>query len=154
MTQGDASIAELAHQMGQFPGICRGGILYHGMNMEDNNVYEQLRAQKDTIVRNRNTSWRPELERLRRLPGPGLYEAQANLKGRRGAAFEALNDLIAAVADTKKSYDALRSDVKIRKALRGFAPLQLSPSPEFNSTIRELGEFQKWVGQRPTFTAQ
>jgi hypothetical protein len=136
VTQINAEIAELNFQMGQYPGIWRRGILYHGMNMVENGICEELQSGRDTRARFRDTTIVPQRDTLRRQqPGRNLAEATDAFKYRRETALSALNEMREAVAATKKGYEELANDVEARKALVKVGQVNLDPSPEFLTNV-------------------
>jgi hypothetical protein len=143
-------IADLNYQMGQFPGTYRGGRLIHGNNMQDENNFQQLRAQRDALVRERDAGIVPERDTLRRdQPGQKLGPATQRLKARKEAALDALREARSAANAVRKEYDDLAGSAEVKRALGRLGRPAIGPSPELEAGIREIAVFERSVGMRP-----
>lgn len=147
ITMTNATIAELKFRMDQFPATYFRGRWVHGMNMGDEATFQGLKAERDGLVRNRDTSLVPERDTRRRdQPLKKLKESRERLKLKREAALLALSDLREAVVATSKVYDDLAEDGEVKRALATIGQSHLAPSPEFVAAVRELREFEKSAG--------
>jgi hypothetical protein len=150
--QSNASIAECNFQMNQYPASNRRGVIYHGMNNLDNAAYEELKVTRDQMALRRDSEFKPERDRLRRLqPGRGLPQATEAFKRQREAALTALSEMREVIATTNKKYEAVEGDEDLKRALAKLGQPKLSPSPEFIKNVQLFGQYEKSVGQKQTF---
>ncbi len=153
LTTTNARIGELNFQMSQFSSYSLRGIVYHGMNTQENDLYESLKADRLGQERGRDTELIPARNRLRsRQPGREVEaRATATLDLRKEAGLTAMKELRAAVAETKLGYENLANDSAVKAALAKLGQAKLAPSPEFLADVKELGRFEKSLGLKPTF---
>ncbi len=143
-----AQIADLDFLMKQFPA----GRWIHGMNMDDDAVFRQLRAERDLVVRRLEAEMIPERDILRsRQPSrAALKQASEAVDRQREAALGALADLREAVVVTRRGYDELTKDAQVKRALAKLGPARLGPSEELMANAEVLTRFERWVGLSKT----
>jgi hypothetical protein len=142
-------IATLNLQMEQYPNTYRGGRWVRGSNNLEQEAFNQLKIQRDTL-RAQLTDVNTRRDTLRNLaPGQKLGPATARAKLGREAAWEALGELRQAVDSAAKRYDELGRDADVKRALRSVGQVSLVPSEEHLANVKALEQFERTAGLKP-----
>jgi TolA-binding protein len=138
-----AQMADLGLQMGQFPATNRGGRIIHGANLQDDDMWKVLKAQRDAC----DAELIKVNLRLETLQNQGLGQrlgaAKEAYKLRREETLRTLGDLRENVDKALKGYRELSESAEVTRALEKLDKAKFGQSVEFLSSVRELERFER-----------
>lgn len=145
----NAVSGELKFKMDSYPVMSVRGKNFHGNNVDDENTFQMLRAQRDEVLRHRSTQLVPTRDTLKWELGTGPMTTFDTYAERLDAAAAALSATREAVQETAAAYEAVEKEDKIKKALASVGQLKLGGSERFSSDVSEFNRIEELMKQVP-----